>query len=85
MSEVEKQTIPHGMREIHFNTHVVNSNVLNQFVTDEKKKCPIILWQGSLDSNLLVKICYDHNNNFCSLISGQHLRKIPEKYSWTHK
>ena len=78
MSEVEKQTIPHEMREIHFNTHVVNSNVLNQFVTDEKKKCPIILWQGSLDSNLLVKICYD-------LISGQHLRKIPEKYNWTHK
>ena len=37
VSEVEKQTIPHGMREIHFNTHVVNSNVLNQFVTDENK------------------------------------------------
>ena len=59
VSEVEKQTIPHGMREIHFNTHVVNSIVLNQFVTVEKKKCPIILWQGSLNSNLLVKICYD--------------------------
>ena len=46
--EVEKQTIPRGMHEIHFTTYVVllcivNFNVLDQFFTDEKEKCPIIL------------------------------------------
>lgn len=46
--EVEKQTIPRGMHEIHFTTYVVllcivNFNVLDQFFTDEKEKCPITL------------------------------------------
>ena len=65
---------------------VVNFNVLDQFFTDEKEKCPIILWQGFLGKNFLVKICNDSDNNFRSLISGHCIwGKYPKKYNSTSK